>query len=303
MHQMKHQWNRYALTTLAIALAAGSTAATCLATDFTAKVAVTDLESPTAIAYTGRGSWVAISEIPTPGVFGDDGGMNRVSLLDVATGDMKELSFGEPLPLNIALDRQRENLYWTCNTAGVIFRRDNMGNKELYLEGLNHPSGITTAGPYIIFTEIGDPGTPSKMNTVMAYDGDTLMELTNGEPAPTDIVYADDGSLYWTCKTAGVILRMAPDGTKTHLLDGLNAPVGLAIDKVGHLYFTEVPTPGVSGKDGGKNKVWRYDLNDQSLDLVNDGDPEPTDIAVTPSGSHIFWTCTSAGVVVVAQED
>ncbi len=33
---------------------------------------------------------------------------------------------------------------------------------------------------------------------------------------------------------------------------------------------------------------------------INEGDPEPTDVAVARNGS-IYWTCTSAGVIVEAK--
>jgi len=302
MYQKCHA-NLGIITLITGAVLATSATPTILASDFTVNVAVQGLDSPTGIAYTGVAPWVALSEIPTPGVSGDDGGMNRVLLVNLKTQEQKELSFGEPNPINLALNREHTNLYWTCKSAGVIFREDNMGNKEMYLAGLDHPSGITAAGKFIFFTTIGDPGNHSDKNKIWSYDGVDLKELTNGEPAPTDIAIGPDHSLYWTCNTAGVIIKLDPDGNKTMLLDGLDHPVGIAIDRKGHLYFTEVPTPGQSGMDGGHNKVWRYDLNTKMLDLVNEGDPEPTDITVTPSGSHIIWTCTSAGVIVVAQEN
>jgi hypothetical protein len=36
-----------------------------------------------------------------------------------------------------------------------------------------------------------------------------------------------------------------------------------------------------------------------ALSIVNFGDPEPTDVAVGRNG-HIYWTCSSAGVIVEA---
>jgi hypothetical protein len=33
---------------------------------------------------------------------------------------------------------------------------------------------------------------------------------------------------------------------------------------------------------------------------VDEGDPEPTDVAVAKNGS-VYWTCTSAGVIVEAK--
>ena len=89
----------------------------------------------------------------------------------------------------------------------------------------------------------------------------------------------------------------------TKLLTGLTSPVGIALNRSGRLlYWTEVPTPGVSGKNGGTNKVWQYNLKTGVKTLVNSGDPEPTDVTVGPNGD-IYWTCSSAGVIVEARKN
>ena len=138
-------------------------------------------------------------------------------------------------------------------------------------------------------------------NTVNVSDGVTTAVLHMGEPEPTDIVVAGNGDLYWTCKSAGVILEQsAADGVTRMLARNLDKPVGIAIDhQARHLYFTEVPTPGVSGRNGGSNKVWELDLATGQRTLVHAGDPEPTDITVAKNG-NLYWTCTSAGVIVEA---
>jgi hypothetical protein len=135
---------------------------------------------------------------------------------------------------------------------------------------------------------------------VSALDGTTVTVLSQGEPEPADIAASGDGVLYWTCKTAGVILTRDEAGVISLLLSGLDNPVGIALDDQRDLlYWTEVPTPGMSGANGGRNKVWEYNLRTGLKTLVNSGDPEPTDIAVAANG-RIYWTCTSAGVIVEA---
>jgi hypothetical protein len=34
--------------------------------------------------------------------------------------------------------------------------------------------------------------------------------------------------------------------------------------------------------------------------VIHEGDPEPTDVAVARNG-NVYWTCTSAGVIVEAK--
>ena len=45
--------------------------------------------------------------------------------------------------------------------------------------------------------------------------------------------------------------------------------------------------------------MWEYDLSSGDLTLVHAGDPEPTDITVARNG-RLYWTCSSAGVIVEA---
>ena len=79
-----------------------------------------------------------------------------------------------------------------------------------------------------------------------------------------------------------------------------NKPTGIAVDRSGkHLYFTEVPTPGVKGANGGTNTVNRLDLRTLDRTVIHAGDPDPQDVAVDRHG-NVSWTCRSAGVIVEA---
>jgi DNA-binding beta-propeller fold protein YncE len=126
--------------------------------------------------------------------------------------------------------------------------------------------------------------------------------LSTGEPEPSDVAVSPNGDAYWTCTTAGVILgRRASDGMVFLVVSGLEDPIGIALDHQGrHLYFTEVPTPGMAGSQGGRNRVSVLDLQTGELQIVDEGDPEPRDVTVAPNG-RAYWTCTSAGVIVEAR--
>ena len=100
-----------------------------------------------------------------------------------------------------------------------------------------------------------------------------------------------------------MILEQDIDGKTTVLLSGLNKPVGIALNRKGtKLYWTEVPTPGIGGANGGLNKVWELNLRTKARSLVHSGDPEPTDVTVDREGA-IYWTCSSAGVIVEAKRN
>ena len=259
-------------------------------------VVASGLTRPVGITVEGSET-VYFTLVPTPEV---GGGANGVAKLDLETGVMTMLHVGEPEPTNIAIDNQG-NLYWTCKSAGVILKQTEEGATSLFLGGLEHPSGISVSKRgNVYFTEIPNPGVPNAGNSVSVTNGTTKVILHQGEPEPTDVVVSRNGSLYWTCKSAGVILQRV-NGETSVLLGGLNSPVGIALDHKGEtLYFTEVPTPGVPGNLGGQNRVNALDLRTKTVRVIHEGDPEPTDVAVARNG-NVYWTCTSAGVIVEAK--
>jgi hypothetical protein len=46
--------------------------------------------------------------------------------------------------------------------------------------------------------------------------------------------------------------------------------------------------------------VRSYTFATTRLRTIHEGDPEPTDLAVARNG-NVYWTCTSAGVIVEAR--
>ena len=288
--------------TISVILALVGYSADGLAQSYQTQVVVSGLSRPTGIESAGSET-LFFTQLPTPGVPGTQGGRNTVNEVNLATGSIAVLTRGEPEPTNLAFIKGI--LYWTCKSAGVILQRLSNGAVSLFLGGLNHPSGIAVDGwNRVYFTQLPTPGVPGPMggtNTVSVSDGVTTHVLTMGEPEPTDIAVAKDGTAYWTCKSAGVILKRTAAGVVSLLLSGLDKPVGIALDRQGKkLYWTEVPTPGVSGLMGGRNRVNELDLETILTAVVDFGDPEPTDITVAANG-NLYWTCSSAGVIVEAK--
>ncbi len=271
-----------------------------LAQPYQFSVVASGLQRPAGIAIHGSDD-LYFTEIPNPGTAGAG---NGISHLDLDTGVITRLSDGEPEPTNLGLARNGD-VYWTCKSAGVILRLiEGTGAIEPFATGLQAPSGLAIGrGGAVYFTEIPTPGVPGSaggVNTVSVIRGDSKRVISMGEPEPTDVVVARNGDLYWTCKSAGVILYRSK-GEIGVLKAGLNAPTGIALDHQNQtLYFTEVPTPGVGGDQGGQNTVKALHLKSGRLETIHEGDPEPMDIAVARNGT-LYWTCTAAGVIVEAK--
>lgn len=274
------------------------------AQEYETEVVARDLLRPTGIAADSAKK-IYFTQLPTPGITGTKGGKNTVAVLNARTGKIVDLVNGEPEPTNLSVDFFG-GVYWTCKSAGVINRLNRKGKVETVLRGLEKPSGISVypLGVFLFFTEVPTPGVGGADGgrnavSIALANGSFDFPIDSGDPEPTDVAVALDGDVYWTCSSAGVIVRKSGACTDVILRD-LERPTGIALDHVGNLYFTEVPTPGLSGANGGKNAVYKYNLKTKSLIAIDEGDPEPTDVTALSDGT-VYWTCTSAGVIVQAK--
>lgn len=163
-------------------------------------------------------------------------------------------------------------------------------------EGLSRPVGIAVQdNETLIFTQVPTPGVAGGSNGVFRLDLDKgeVTTLHLGEPEPLNVALDREGDIYWTCRTAGVILKQDDEGETTMFLGELEKPTGIGLDRCGNVYFTEVPNPGVP--EAGN----RVSVSDGSTTTVlHMGEPEPTDIVVGKNGAA-YWTCKSAGVILV----
>lgn len=295
---------------LPLSFAGLTAAATLSASEYEISIIAENLNKPVGIAVDSSRN-IYFSEVPEPGVFG---GENAVKRYNQRRGTTTTLAQGEPYPINIALD-QRRNVFWTCQTAGVILRYDRRSRSVApflpadFAPGAENallaPTGITVARTgEVLFTELPDPGNVGA-NMVSVTDGDNITLISNDEPAPTDIVIAPNGNAYWTCNTAGVILERSPAGVISLLKSGLESPTGIALDRAHKtLYYTEIPTPGEFGPElqeggTGTNRVVALDLRSGETTIVSQGFPLPQDVAVANNG-NVYWTCTTAGVIACA---
>jgi hypothetical protein len=277
-----------------------------VADDYKTKVVAKNLKRPSGIAVNLHGQ-VYFTELPTPGVGGGAGGKNTVNVLNPNNGRVRNLTTGEPEPTNLATNVFGD-VYWTCKSANVILSLDRgRGDAQLVVGGLDKPSGMA-AHPFglaLFFTEVPTPavnGAYGGRNAVYAFLEGIGREflLDAGDPQPSDVAVDLFGNVYWTCTSAGVIVKLS-GGTAEVIARDLDKPYGIATDYRGNLYFTEVPSPGVNGANGGRNKVSKLKLSTGEIAVIDEGDPDPIDVTVAPFGTTVYWTCRSAGVIVEAK--
>lgn len=172
---------------------------------------------------------------------------------------------------------------------------------RVIVRGLERPTGIAVQGSSTLFiTQLPTPrvsGRNGGRNTVdmIKLGQGGIQNLTTGEPEPTNLALDKHGNVYWTCKSAGVILERSRNGEVGVFLRGLTQPSGIGADKWDNIFFTQLPTPGVNGPNGGTNTV---NVSDgEAIHVLTLGEPEPTDIVVSKEGDA-YWTCKSAGVIL-----
>ena len=77
------------------------------------------LNHPQAIALDPSEEILYFTEVPTPGVAGEAGGLNTVNALDLATMTRTVIHKGDPEPAGIAV-ASNGNIYWTSASRGLV---------------------------------------------------------------------------------------------------------------------------------------------------------------------------------------
>lgn len=86
------------------------------------------------------------------------------------------------------------------------------------------------------------PGDPlPQISCVGGWDAFVMAEGLTG---PDSLAFDPSGVLHVSDETAGTVVQVAADGTKTTVVSGLNSPEGIAFDAAGNLYVVEDEDPG-----------------------------------------------------------
>ena len=261
---------------------------------FSTSTVASGLSQPTSLAFSG-GNSLTVAQQPTAP---QDGSMARINL---TSGAVTVFDAG-PAASGFAAGNDG-SVYWVDSAKGALMTQAGPdGTASVLHAGGALPATVLAvdAANRVYLADAGaSAGGPGKV-AVLAKGSSPVALADPPGPAKTALAASSSGDLYWTSSQAGVIYHLGPDGSSNVVVSGLQAPHGIALDPAGDiLYFTEVPTPGVAGADGGRNTVNALDLASLSRTVVNRGDPQPEGVAVAPNG-NVFWTSTSRGLVLRA---
>jgi len=125
----------------------------------------------------------------------DTGGPPKTALVAASTGD----------------------LYWTSKEDGSIYHLGPDGRGSLVLAGLDKPQGIALdpEEENLFFTEVPTPGIAGESggrNTVNVLDLATKRRavIHAGDPQPTGVAAAANGTVYWSSTSRGLVMAAVP---------------------------------------------------------------------------------------------
>ena len=187
------------------------------------------------------------------------------------TSNIEELRDLYGVPLDIAVDPQREKLYW-IDALNRIQRSDlNAQNIQNMLRDLKAPKHITLdAGRGKLYWTEKTSDQTSEIRSANL-DGSNIQRVKELTSAPRGLaVDAVNGKLYLT-NADGKIQRLNVDGSNLQpdLITGLDAPKEVSVDVAGRkIYWTE------------QGSIRRADFNGENIEDVVTGLRAPTDIVL-----------------------
>lgn len=170
-----------------------------------------------------------------------------------------------------------------CSTTNIEFSK-----WELVADHQNFPEGITYDHNGILYSSncYGNWITRISGNSIDTFlvASDTTFKQTNGMFA------LKNGTIYATDYGFGRILKIDKSGYCGVLIDGykelpLNRPNDITLDQYGNIYFTDPKSYGEYSLDG---RIFFYDVENDSLKLVQDQLAFPNGIAISPATGRLY---------------
>jgi len=248
--------------------------------------------APSGIALDGAGNWYVadsannrIRQISSSGIITTYAGTGAAG----AAGDNGQATLAELSgPLSVALD-SLENVY-VADTGNNALRKITPGGVISTVSNqLNAPSYVAVAPDQSVY--VADTGNNRVLRFTVSGDMSTVTRMLG----PAAVAVDPQGDLFVSGQTS--VVKLTAAGTQSVVLDGLNAPRGLAFTSNGDLLIAEtganmvrrvsssgavtvIAGDGVAGFSGDGGVATSAQLN------------TPEDLAVDPTG--VVWIADSA---------
>lgn len=249
------------------------------------------LHAPSGIALDGAGNWYIadsannrIRQISSAGIITTYAGTGAAG----AAGDNGQATLAELSgPLSVAVD-SLENLY-VADTGNNALRKITPGGVISTVSNQLHaPSYVAVVPDQSVY--VADTGNNRVVRFAVSGDMSTVARMLG----PTAVVAGPQGNLFVSGQTS--VVKLAPAGTQSVVLDGLSAPRGVALMSNGDLLIAET----------GANVVRRVSSSGAVTVIAGDGAAgfsgdggsataarlnTPEDLAVDPTG--VVWIADS----------
>lgn len=216
---------------------------------------ITNLNSPSAIAFDGSGSLFEAEQAT--------GNILKFTAPNLGTIFASGLSSPSALAFDLA-----GNLYVADKANGTVYVFAPDGTRTTFANALKTPVALAFDRTGNLFVGEQASGTITKITP----DG-TKTIFTGGFINPAGLAFDTAGNLFVADAGSGTVYKVAPDTTKTFIVYSLNTPRGIAFDSAGNFFVAEY---------AGKH-IRRYDPNGVLLSTIDYADLGPYALAIEPS--------------------
>jgi len=193
-----------------------------------------------------------------------DKGYNRIQSSNLDGTDLKNIITTQDTPLNpvdIALDKENQKIYWTNYRQNNIQVADKNGeNIRVLIEGKGRPDGIVLSENRIFWSVVNEGKIKSATLT-----GADIQEVAKSIGYPQDVVTDKfTNQIYWIDFQNKIIERADYDGLNRETIISENAPIAaMDIDSENRkLYWTTLGTNAA---------LYQANLDGSGIELVQEG--------------------------------
>ncbi len=200
---------------------------------------------------------------------------------------VREDPLGVPADLAIWRDDDRVTLYLADTFAlrSIDVASGKVSDIARFVEThLQYPTGIDVTEEFI-HTVSFNGGVAQTFNRKSG----ELIATHEGLPGAMDVAAYGDGSLLVSVLAGGKLERIAQDGERSTVVEGLGAPVGIAVDEAGQVFVCEWAT----------GNVIQVDLESKETKVVASGLEQPEGIAMGGAGRLLVTEVGTQSVVAI----